>query len=200
MMGVTHVFAGALAAMVLAESGSPGDCLAALIGGSLGGIICDIDLGESGGGLEAKRAGQLAGVIALAGLAADLILDAGILRSIQSKSGLELEAGVFCLLMMCVWGRHQPHRGGTHSLLAVILFSACVEVISGMLGRPFLIGMMSHLALDIFNRRPLPLLYPLRGGVCLGLCRADGLADRCLQTTAVLGTMLVLGVSIGKFL
>lgn len=198
MMGVTHVFAGALAAMVLAENGSPGDCLAALIGGSLGGIICDIDLGGSGG-METKRAGQLAGAIALVGLAADLILDAGILRSIQSKSGLELKAGVLCLLTLCVWGWHQPHRGGTHSLLAVGLFSACVEVISGMLGRPFLIGMMSHLVLDIFNRRPLPLLYPLRGGVCLGLCRADGLADRCLQTTAVLGAMLVLGDSIGRF-
>lgn len=68
-----------------------------------------------------------------------------------------------------------------------------------MVTMPFFIGMVSHLVLDLLNRRPLRLLYPLRGGWCLGLCWADGRVDRLLRTMGLLGTVLGIGISIGGF-
>ena len=49
------------------------------------------------------------------------------------------------------------------------------------------------------NRRPLQLLYPLPGGWCLGISRADGRLDRLLRTVGMLGTVLGIGINIGGF-
>lgn len=197
MMGVTHVFVGTMSAVILTELESPGGCLAALIGGSLGGIVCDIDLDKRNHPSDAKDARYLAGAIALACFAADLFLGRELLRGISNCRPEVLAARLLILAVLWIWGRSQSHRGGTHSILALVLFTGYVKLVCSLVSRPFLIGMASHLVLDILNRKPLQLLYPLRGGCCLGIARADGLLDRCLRAMGLLGTIFAVGVRVG---
>lgn len=197
MMGITHMFAGTVSALLLTEPGSPGSCLAALVGGSLGGIVCDIDLGKRNHPSDARHARRLACAIVLACFAADRFLGGELLRSIRSGRNDAFTAGLFGLALLWIWGRRQPHRGGTHSLLALVMFGGCVRLVCGMLTGPFLIGMASHLALDLLNRRPLMLLYPLPAGVCLGLCNADGALDRFLRAAGLWGTIFAVGFRMG---
>lgn len=193
MMGITHVFAGTLSAVALTGARTPEEILAALIGGSLGGIVCDMDLGKNKKTSDVKEAAVYAGAITLGCLAVDRLLDQTLIRSIQSGWPGECGLGLAGLILLWIWGWRQPHRGGTHSLLAMALFGACVDLICGMVSGPFLIGMASHLVLDFLNRKPLQLLYPLNGKWCLNLCKADGHADRLLQMAGMIGTAVCIG-------
>ncbi len=194
MMGTTHVFAGTMAAIVLTQPHSTKACIAALAGGALGAVVCDVDLGRKSSVPETARAGRMAAGIALACLMADAWLDAGLIRSIRTASGESQAAGVFCAALLLLWGRRQPHRGGTHSALMMVLMGLCVTLICPPLATPLMIGMGSHIALDMLNRRPVRLLYPLQGGICLGLFRADGHLDRMIRTVCILGTVFGLGL------
>lgn len=199
MMGMTHIFTGTMAAVLLTEPDSPAGCLAALIGGSLGGIVCDVDLRKGVRPADSLRAGQTVSAVVAGCLLLDWLLGAGLVRSIGKHDAGQVLAGLAGMALLCLWGRTQPHRGGTHSLLAVALLAGCAELVCPRLTMPFLIGMVSHLALDLLNRRPLRLLYPLRGGWCLGISRADGRLDRLMRTVGMLGTVLGIGISIGGF-
>ena len=199
MMGMTHVFAGTMAALLLTEPDTPAECLAALVGGSAGGVVCDVDLGKGKRPSDSAKAGQTVSAIMALCLLLDWILGTGVVRSIGKNDTGQALAGLAGMALLCLWGRVQPHRGGTHSMMAVLLLAGCMELVCPMVTVPFLIGMVSHLALDLLNRRPLRLLYPLRGGWCLGISRADGRLDRLLRTVGMLGTVLGIGINIGGF-
>ena len=185
---------------MLTELNSPRDCLAALIGGALGAGACDMDLGRNDHRRDATLARRTAAAVALVCLALDAWLDAGLIRWTRGVPAHPLAAGLAVGAVLCLWGRCQPHRGATHSLLMTLLLGMCMKCICAPLSIPLMIGMGSHLALDMLNRRPVQLLYPLRGGVSLGLCRADGRLDRMLRIAGLLGTVFGLGIGIGGFL
>ena len=71
MMGVTHIWVGTMAAVLLMEPKSPEECLAALIGGAMGSIACDIDLSAKTHQSDTSRSRQLVGGIVLACIMAD---------------------------------------------------------------------------------------------------------------------------------
>ena len=199
MMGVTHIWVGTMAAVLLTEPKTPAECLAALIGGAVGSIVCDIDLGTKTQQADTSRSRRLAGWIVLACIMADSFLGIRLMYRICTGHSRELAMGLVSLLLLCLWGWNQPHRGGCHSLLALALFTGSVALISGMLARPFMVAMVSHLVLDLLNRRPMQLLYPFGGRWCLGLCRADGWLNRHLKHIGVIGTILGVGITIGRF-
>ena len=120
MMGVTHVWVGTMAAVLLTEPSSPQSCLAALIGGSLGGIVPDIDFGARNRLMDTSRARQITGAITLVCLLADSYFGGRLMRSIRANSQEELATGLIGLVLLCLWGWNQSHRGGTHSLLALV--------------------------------------------------------------------------------
>ena len=64
-----------------------------------------------------------------------------------------------------------------HSFLALILLSFALGLIWENAVIYFAIGFLSHLATDIFNKKKVRLLYPMKGGVSLGLFHAYGLAN-----------------------
>ena len=72
------------------------------------------------------------------------------------------------------------------------LAGACVDLICGMVSLPFMIGMASHLILDVLGKRPVRLFYPLGRGVCLKLCRTGDTCDHFLQKAGLVGTILAL--------
>ena len=200
MMGMTHIFAGTMSAVLLTQPQSARECLAALIGGALGAAACDVDAGGNSKRMESDRTGRLAGGIILACLLADGYWNTGLLRGMRSLPSGELMTGLVCLGVLMMWGGCQPHRGGTHSLLMLVLLGMCVKVICPPASIPTMIGVGSHLALDLLNCRPIRLLYPLRGGFCLGLCRAEGRMDRLIRNICILGTVFGLGMGLGGYL
>ena len=96
----------------------------------------------------------------------------------EDRSILQIVAGCLLFLIVCIFGKEQPHRSFMHSFLALILLDSAIALVFPKLISYFTIGFLSHLILDSLNKKRLRLLYPLKDGFCIGLFSADGLVNR----------------------
>ncbi len=177
MMGKTHLAMGIAASLLVTQPQTPGECIVSLIGGAAGGILADIDI------LDNKSHDSLKMQFACMGLTFFLLMidsffHLGICDSIFANGYHIPSIGFGAFALLWIIGVFTGHRTFTHSILAGALYSACVWVIYPPLMYPFAVGYLSHLALDLLNRKNIPLFFPLKFGICLRLCYADSFASR----------------------
>lgn len=190
MMGKTHLFMGITAAAVLTRPDTVGGCLAALMGGAVGGVLSDIDVKPGKGSRDDPDARVMAGGICVLALVADYLMGSGIMAELSARGWERMYLGLGCLALLCILGYFQPHREFTHSFLALILFGGAVGLISPTIQPAFAAGFFSHIVLDILNRRPIRLLFPIGTGFCLKLCYADKTVNRALMYFGIMFTAL----------
>ena len=180
MMGETHVAVGAAAAVALACPTSIEECLAVAAVGALGGVVCDLDVRTSRVRRDALRARVAVLVFVAAALAFGVATRDVFGETLTMSVPIRLVVGVIALVAVGAFARMSGHRGFSHSLLAMVLYSVGVGLLSLELVCPFAIGFLSHLVLDMLNKQPVRVLYPMGKGLGLGLCRAGGLVNRML--------------------
>lgn len=195
MMGKTHIFCGMAAALALVHPETPEACITAVIGGAAGGVFCDIDMKDSRGKNDTLYSRLIAAGIIAAALLTDIAAGVGVIDRIKESFDRESVLGAGIFLILCIIGILQPHRKFTHSAIAMFLYSASVGMIYLPLCVPFAAGFVSHLALDILNKKPILLFWPLKTKVCLGLCYSNKFTDKLLLTCGILATILLLGQS-----
>lgn len=179
MLGKTHMVIGMAAAMAVTQPRTIPEAIMAVGVGALGALISDIDVGTSESHRDADKITGISVVIVLAVLAIDYFYHAGIIDGIMRSSGyLRVIGGTLLFVGICAFGKEQPHRSFMHSFLALALLCIAVGLVWEVMVPYFAVGFLSHLATDIFNRRKVRLLYPMKGGVALGLFHAHGAADR----------------------
>ena len=101
------------------------------------------------------------------------------------------------------------HRGFTHSLLALLLFTGIIYGIAAMIGSGigywiaigFGMGYASHILLDSFNPKGVPLFFPIKHKFSFGKIVTGGWAAKmvfiiCLVSTALF-EMILLGIRLG---
>ena len=102
----------------------------------------------------------------------------GLVQTIlQNSSIVRILLGVALFLVVCAFGKETPHRSFMHSFTALAALDAALCLIYPSIAVYFTIGFLSHLATDIFNKKKVRLLYPMKGGVCLNLFHAYGTAN-----------------------
>ena len=190
MMGKTHLFMGITAAAVLTRPDTVGGCLAALMGGAVGGVLSDIDVKSGKGRRDDPDARIMAGGICVLALGVDHLMGGGILAELNACGRERLYLGLGLLALLCMVGYFQPHREFTHSFLALILFSGAVGLFSTTVQPAFAAGFLSHIVLDVLNKKPVRLLFPVGTGFCLKLCYADKGTNRGLLCFGMAFTVL----------
>ncbi len=187
MTGKTHLAAGLAVGLAVCVPHSLSDCAAICLGSAVGSLLCDVDQHTVRGLKEMKSARWLAALICLAALAADEALGGGGMRHAAALQPAErLLAGV-AILALTLWkGFRSEHRAFAHSLCAALLLSAGCGLVCPPAAVPLLMGLLSHLALDLLNKKPLRLLWPLPLTLCLHLCASDGKASLWLRRAAAL--------------
>lgn len=192
MMSKTHLCIGALSALVLAPN-TPVGCAAAVAAGAFGGVAPDVDILS----LDQKNdvlVSQLTGLIAVACLLyASTLFHFGIGLNPDEE---QLWMGAVGFMALYIFGAWTSHRSFTHSILALFLFMVCVQMISPMLAVYFAMGYLSHLLLDLLNRKGMRLFYPLRSRVCFHLCYAKGFANSAFLYAGMLLTPVLMLVKI----
>ena len=168
MMGKTHIAVGIAAAYALTMPKTMPEFVIATVGGSIGGVMADVDVKidtsnkfAAKASLDALYGEILAIAIAVDALIGDYFTGGDILQGIMG---------------------HPPR---SHSLLALALFSVSVFLIEPHIGIAFAIGYASHLIIDLFNKSPIRILYPLKKGICFKLCYADRLGNELLLVGGV---------------
>lgn len=178
MLGKTHMAVGIAATLAITLPSGISELVLAVGAGSLGALISDIDVGTSNSHRDADKITALSVVVVLAVFALDYFCNTQIIERIIGSSGyLRIIAGLLLFIGICAFGKEQPHRSFMHSFLALILLSFALGLIWEKAVIYFAVGFLSHLATDIFNKKKVRLLYPLKGGVSLGLFHAYGLAN-----------------------
>ena len=178
MLGKTHMAVGIAATLAITQPSGISELVLAVGAGSLGALISDIDVGTSNSHRDADKITALSVVVVLAVFALDYFCNKQIIERIIGSSGyLRIIAGLLLFIGICAFGKEQPHRSFMHSFLALILLSFALGLIWEKAVIYFAVGFLSHLATDIFNKKKVRLLYPLKGGVSLGLFHAYGLAN-----------------------
>ena len=169
---------GIVATLAITQPSGVSELVLAVGAGSLGALISDIDVGTSNSHRDADKITALSVVVVLAVFAMDYFCNTQIIERIIGSSGyLRIIAGLLLFIGICAFGKEQPHRSFMHSFLALILLSFALGLIWEKAVIYFAVGFLSHLATDIFNKKKVRLLYPMKGGVSLGLFHAYGLAN-----------------------
>ena len=87
-------------------------------------------------------------------------------------------AGIAVFALTLTFANISSHRGFSHSLLAMALEAGALWLIFPQTVTAFVTAFASHLVLDLTNKKPVRILYPVKKGFCLGLYYADRLADK----------------------
>lgn len=181
MLAKTHAAVGEAAVLYMIHPTSVTGLVLGSCAALIGSLIPDIDAGTS----QSRKTAEtiitfLAALVGLTGIA-EYFLHIGIQEMIQRESSLvRVFPSVLLFIVLCMFGMEQPHRSFMHSLLGCFLLNGCVTAFLPSLSPCFLTGYLSHLGIDILNRRGERLLYPLKKGFCLRVCDSDGLVNRLL--------------------
>jgi len=181
MMGKTHMAAGVASSLIIMQPKSYEECILALIGGAVGGVLADVDILDNDSS-DSLRVQLSAMGLTFILLIVDSFFHLGICDSIFAGGYRLPTIGFAIFALLWLIGVFSAHRSFTHSVLALGGYSGAVYLIYPALMPAFAVGYASHLALDLLNKRSLPLLYPFKGGFCLKLCYADGPANKLLFT------------------
>lgn len=187
MMGKTHTAIGIASAFLVMQPRTHSALAAALIGGAIGGVMSDIDVKIDRSIRNMRKPsmdavyGELSSImIAVAALFSDGRHNGTIVPSIIDNGWLAL-IGLIVFGFLTVIGKtRSEHRGRTHSLLACLLFTVSVMLVHPVIGVAFGIGYCSHLCLDLLNKTPVRLFYPLQKGICFKVCYANRLGNEIL--------------------
>lgn len=186
MTGKTHMVSGIAASLAIVLPKTPTEIIICFSAAAIGAVISDIDVSTS----DARRNfNKLLGTVAIILLIAAFLeyhFELGIV-SLARQYGYALTAAGFLLfLVVCIYGKEQPHRSFMHSILALILLTGSVYMIFPLAAFPFAVAMTSHIILDLFNKKRVKLFYPFRKGIAFYLCRADGVVNTALFYIAIL--------------
>ncbi len=195
MMGKTHVTMGIAISMLSTAPSNVQSCMLAIIGGALGGVAADIDTVKNDYEHDALI-GQFLGIgITSILLMTDYFLKIGICQSISGRNRFVVIGGMIVYLVLAGIGFTSEHRTFTHSLLSLILFTLAVYMISPSIAIPYSIGYLSHLLLDILNKKRVPVFYPKGKGFCLNLCYANKFGNKFLMWFGLVLSIILVSYS-----
>ena len=190
-MAKAHITIGMAAAFAASAPDSIPEMLPVITGASLGCLICDLDCDNSAEKTDSSHWRIVMIAIAVAALIEDHLLDAGMWRIISESGSHMWFFGLAGFAVICTFAGVSRHRGFSHSILALILETLCIWMAFPMAAKPFAIAFILHLVLDLTNKRPVRLLYPIKKGFCLGWFYADKLANRIC---AIAGSICLIAV------
>ncbi|MCC8066500.1 MAG: metal-dependent hydrolase [Clostridiales bacterium] len=187
MMSKTHITMGIGTSLLLLHPHTATGISAALIGGTFGAIIPDIDCKSTKVSRDALYGRLIAGTVIAASVIWGQTQPVSLLKNIlQTHVSNTILMGFLFMSVLSVAGRISGHRSFSHSFLFFVLTSGSIYQIYPAFLPGFCIGCLSHLLLDCLNKKPVRLLYPIKKGFCLNLCYADGAANKVLLWVGLL--------------
>lgn len=194
MLGKTHFSVGVAAAIAVTQPATLSEMILAVGMGGMGALISDIDAGTSESHRDADKITMFTILIVLGVFASDYFFHTGMIDRIIKSSGYgQMITGFLLFIGICAFGKEQPHRSFMHSLLAMLLLCLTIHLVWQKAVPYFAVGFLSHLALDLFNKKRIRLLYPLKSGVAFGLFKSDGLVNHLLFLLGSVAAALEIG-------
>lgn len=164
MLGRTHFFIGTAAALAVLQPQTVPALVTGAGAAAIGSLISDIDVGTSQAHRDADKIITATVAVAALTILAEYKLNLGIYRRLTSDSNiLRLLAGTAAFLLLCAYGKQQPHRSFMHSFAALALLTACVDIIYPDASAYFAVGFLSHLVSDCLRKQDVAIYLKIQG-------------------------------------
>ena len=194
MMGKTHISVGVATAMLVTQPVPLEEFSVAIIGGSIGGIISDMEVRSNSKFRDALHARFIVLGLSVVFLTLDVMTQGVISSSVLQSGGPRLLAGAAVLSLLVIFGRFTSHRTFTHSLLGLVSWSTGVWLLCPPLTAAFAAGFISHVLLDLLNKQPIQIFYPIKSGkFCLRLFYANGTMNIVFFFLGIVGVLYWVG-------
>lgn len=194
MMSKTHIAVG-IAASLAAAPATPEGLSYALMGGAIGSLICDVDRNAEGPTSDVRQGWLIAFTIFFTAFMHESFSSWQTFRTEYLLANPKILVSLLLLIVLVLVAINGAHRGFSHSMLMFLGSSVLIFCISKQTSLFYAIGFLSHLLLDVLNKKPVRIFYPAKG-FCLGLFYANGVANRVLL---LLGTGASAALLITKF-
>lgn len=196
MMSKTHLSIGIAAALAVAPATSEG-LYYALIGGSIGSMICDIDRSSEGTVRDAGVGWLITAVISAAVYLKETVFSGiGFTYRDLISNPWQLVC-VVLLIGLLLFAISGAHRGFSHSLLMLACSFFFLFFISRRASLFYAIAFLTHILLDVLNKRPVRVLYPMKKGFCLYWFYCDGTANSVLMLAGAAAIIALLFLKFG---
>ena len=197
MMGKTHFAMGLATSLAVIQPKTYKECLVAVIGGAVGGVLADCDILDDDKKSDTIIGHLLAAGIAVAALLTDYFCKTGLVQEISANRKSAI-IGFMIFGIIYVLGVFSSHRSFTHSLTALALFGMSVYLINAHIAISLVAAYASHLILDLLNKKNLPIFYPLKFGFCFKLFYADRTANKVFMYGGLSLSVLMLAFFIAN--
>lgn len=181
MTGKTHLAVGTAAAVCVTRPGDLSKLLLCLGTAAVGSVISDIDVTTSESREDLNKITAITVITAVVLAFAEWKWNVGIAELFQRESNIfRIVVGFLLFLGVCTFGKNQPHRSFMHSIPALIILSGIIYEIFPQIAPYFAVAMGSHMLIDMLNYKNVRILYPLKFGISLDLCHANGALNKLL--------------------
>ena len=202
MTGKTHLAFGMAVTMLAASPSTVSETVMCLGVASIGSVISDIDVSTSKSRKNLNKILIIITVSVILLALAELIFKIGIVKEISKNSNvMRVIIGIMAMLMICMFGKNCPHRSFMHSILGLVLLTVSAYIILPEFALYMAVSVISHIFLDMFNKKRIKLFYPLKKpAIALRLCSAGGIVDYILFRVSGLMLAVELIIKITGFL
>lgn len=101
---------------------------------------------------------------------------------------------IIWLLVIGLLAAISDHRKFSHSLLALGLFSIPLLFINNIIAFSFIIAFISHILLDVMNKKGVYIFYPKNKGYCFKWFYADKTANIVFLVVGIISLLVEVGM------
>ena len=190
----THVALGNLVALAAVNPGSINSLLITVGFASLGGIFPDVDLKDSTTDKLFDRLITSLITVIVIGIFINYLFDINLYTKIKEYNSVFNYILCICIFtVMAYMGSKTHHRSFTHSALGLIMYTLILSyAFSKAVTVPFFLAYLSHILIDLFNRKGLTLFYPVKSRFCLNLCDSNGTINNLAFSLFSISNVVVL--------
>ena len=198
----THIACANLISLTLFRPTSIADLLITIGTSSLGGVLPDVDLKDSTSDKLFDRLMTSLITIIIMGIIINYYFNINLYNVIKGYNNIYNY--ILCIsifITMSYLGSKTSHRSFTHSLLGAFIYSSIISYsFNDQIVLIFFISYLSHIILDLLNKKGIELLYPLKIRMSLNLCEVKGTVNKILFiTTSILNIVVLILISLKNY-
>lgn len=190
MLSKTHASVGVAAALLMQPPTTIPMLGAAIAVSAVSGTMSDIDERHSKAKKSFDKLIGLLFILTLAITIMDYCLDIKVIDFLFLNSNVAQSlCAVLMFALICFYGCGQSHRGFMHSFACCFMLTTVIALLFPSVCIYFCIAFISHIALDVLNKKGEQLFWPLKWRTCLGICSSDGAMNSILLAFGLIATL-----------
>ena len=190
----THIACGNLISLSIIQPKTISGLLITIGASTLGSLLPDVDLKDSTTDKLFDRLMTSLLTIIIMSIILKSFLNINLYYKIKEYNNIFNYIVNICLFITASYfGSKTSHRSFTHSILGLFIYTLILSYsFNTNIILPYFISHLSHIILDIFNKKGIALFYPFKYRFSFKLCESDGTINKLLFVIFSISNIILL--------